>query len=188
MTRSRQGSEPSPHHTPRRGTATRDNTGHNNEASSWRSSNTVSSSSSSLFSRSESCSCETARHNSRTSELTTDSIIFAPTLPLYFLQNVYQTLYVRKHRKGVDSFGPQKVVEAEESSDDEVRFSIALERLQCLMYALIGANQENMSFPQHCKPGLHSSENFTVGKKRSQGRALVKRKEPVMYASPLCAI
>jgi hypothetical protein len=52
------------------------------------------------------------------------------------LQNVFQTHYVRKHRKGVDSFGPQKVSQTEESSDEEVRFSIALEQLHYLMYAL----------------------------------------------------
>jgi hypothetical protein len=64
------------------------------------------------------------------------------------LQNVFQTHYVRKHRKGVDSFGPQKVSQTEESSDEEVRFSIALERLQYLMYAPRLQRQEDISF--HC--------------------------------------
>jgi hypothetical protein len=69
---------------------------HNNDANNWRSSNTVSSSSSSLFSRSESRSCETALHNSRTSEFTTGSIVFAPTW-WHLLQNFFQTFYESKH-------------------------------------------------------------------------------------------
>jgi hypothetical protein len=67
---------------------------HNKDANNWRSSNVVSSSSNSLFSRSESCSCETSLHNSRTSELMTGSMVFAPTL---VLQNFFQTFYQSKH-------------------------------------------------------------------------------------------
>jgi len=67
---------------------------HNNDANSWRSSSTVSSSSNSLFSRSESRSCETALHSSRTSELTTGSIVFTPML---VLANLLPNLYQKKH-------------------------------------------------------------------------------------------
>lgn len=77
---------------------------YNNDANSWRSSNTVRSSSNSLFSRSESCSCETALHNWRTSELTTGSMFFAPTFGS--CKSSSKAFYMRKHGKVGDSCGP----------------------------------------------------------------------------------
>jgi hypothetical protein len=52
------------------------------------------------------------------------------------LQNIFQTVYVRKHGELGQSCGTQKGTEAEESSPDDVRFSSALEGLQYLMYVL----------------------------------------------------